>query len=357
MRMNSLYAMNAGEGPQSYFLNSSYQGGVIDVAKPIIEEEINTKLDIKNLPNRFCIADFGCSTGHNSFPAIQIITQAINQKYKSPKITSGTLEFSVFFNDAITNDFGTLFRSLPPNIRYHAKAVPGDFHGRLLQEYSLHFAYSSWSLHWLSTVPEAVADSSSPAWNKGEILYTRDRKLVCDAYLDQYEKDIGSFLESRAVEIVSGGLMTLLVPAVPDFWNPEREYTVTSDISYLLGSCLVDMAKKGRFNEAKVDSFNLPYYFPTPEQLKAILSKNQSFTTERFEIINDPGKHTLASVNARAAFFRAIHERLLSNHFGSDIMDELFELYMKKLEASPVFKNPDNDKTIVILAVLKRKLI
>ncbi|PIN26252.1 Loganate O-methyltransferase [Handroanthus impetiginosus] len=349
--------MNAGEGAHSYVRNSSYQSGVVDVAKPIIEEEIATKLDINTLQNRFCIADFGCSTGYNSFPAIEIITQAINKKYKSPENTSKTLEFYVFFNDVITNDFNTLFTSLPPHINYHAAAVPGHFHGRLLPEYSLHFAYSSWSLQWLSALPEAVADVGSPAWNKGEILYTRDRKLVCDAYLDQFEKDIGLFLESRTVEMVSGGLMVLLVPAVPDFWNPESEYTVTWDISYLLGSCLVDMAKKGRFSEAKVDSFNLPYYFPTPEQLKAILSKNQSFTIERFEIRDNPGKHTLASVNARAAFLRAVNERLVTDHFGSEIIDELFELYMEKLEASPVFLNPDNDKTIVILVVLKRKLI
>ncbi|PIN00488.1 Loganate O-methyltransferase [Handroanthus impetiginosus] len=238
-----LHAMNAGDGPHSYVQNSSYQRGVVDVAKPEIEEEIATKLDIKNLPNRFCIADFGCSTGHNSFPAIQIITEAINQKYKSPKITSESLEFSVFFNDVITNDFDTLFRSLPPDIHYHAAAVPGDFHCRLLPEYSLHFAYSSWSLQWLTAVPEAVADSGSPEWNKGEILYSRDRKEVCDAYLDQFEKDIESFLESRAVEMVSEGLMALLVPAVPDFWNPESEYTIPSDVN-LLGSCLVDMAEK-----------------------------------------------------------------------------------------------------------------
>ncbi|PIM99552.1 Loganate O-methyltransferase [Handroanthus impetiginosus] len=349
--------MNAGEGPHSYVRNSSCQRGVVDVAKPIIEEEIAAKLDINTRQNRFGIADFGCSTGYNSFPAIEIITQAINKKYKSPKNTSKTPEFYIFFNDVITNDFNTLFTSLPPNINYQAVAVPGDFHGRLLPEYSLHFVYSSWSLQWLSAVPEAVADGGSPAWNKGEILYTRDKTLVCDAYLDRFDKDIGSFLESRAVEMVSGGLMALLVPAVPEFWNPESEYTIPSDVGYLLGSSLMDMAKKGRFSEEKVDSFNLPYYFPTPEQLKVILIKNQSFTIERFEILNNPGKHTLASVNARAACFRAVHERLLTDHFGSAIIDELFELYTKKLEASPVFVNPDNDKTIVILAVLKRKLI
>ncbi|KAL0463505.1 UNVERIFIED_CONTAM: Loganic acid O-methyltransferase [Sesamum latifolium] len=353
-----LYSMNPGDGPHSYVQNSSYQRGVVDVAKPIIEDEIARKLDIKNLsstsPNCFWVADFGCSTGHNSFPAMQIVTQAICQKHASSGlITPKVPEVFVVFNDVITNDFNTLFTSLPPYRNYNAIGVPGDFHGRLLPESSLHFAYSSWALHWLSEVPKAVAESGSPAWNKGKILYTRDRKEVCAAYLNQYAKDIEAFLEARAVEMVSGGLMALLIPGVPASWNPDTEYTLPSDIN-LLGSCVMDMAKKGRFSEAKVDSFNLPFYFSTPEELKAILERSHSFTLERFEILNNPGKLTLPTVEARAGCFRAVHEGLLTNYFGSEIIDELFHMYTEKLAASLIFSNPNNDKSVVILVVLKR---
>ncbi|KAL0380832.1 UNVERIFIED_CONTAM: Loganic acid O-methyltransferase [Sesamum angustifolium] len=353
-----LYPMNPGDGPHSYVQNSSYQGGVVDIAKPIIEDEIARKLDIKNLsstsPNCFWVADFGCSTGHNSFPAMQFVTQAIYQKHASAGlITPKVPELFVVFNDVLTNDFNTLFSSLPLYRNYNAIGVPGDFHCRLLPESSLHFAYSSWALQWLTGVPKAVAESGSPAWNKGEILYTRDRKEVCAAYLNQYAKDTEAFLEARAVEMVSGGLMALLIPAVPASWNPETEYTLPSDVS-LLGSYLMDMAKKGRFSEAKVDSFNLPFYFTTPKELKAILERSHSFSLERLEILNNPRKHTLPTVEARAACFRAVHEGLLTNHFGSEIIDELFHMYAEKLAASPVFSNPNNDKSIVILAVLKR---
>ncbi|XP_011075915.1 probable S-adenosylmethionine-dependent methyltransferase At5g38780 [Sesamum indicum] len=358
-RTLDLYAMNAGDGPRSYVQNSSYQRGAVDIAKPIIEEEIARKLDIKHRsstsPNGFWVADFGCSTGHNSFPAMQIITRAIYRKHASSGlITSQIPEVFVLFNDVITNDFNTLFTSLPPRRRYTAIRLPGDFHSRLLPESSLHFAYSSWALQWLTQVPKEVAERDSPAWNNRAILYTRDRKEVCDAYLNQYAKDIEAFMEARAVEMVSGGLMAILVPAVPAFWNPETEYTIPSDLN-LLGSCLVDMAKTGKFSEAKVDSFNLPFYFTTPEQLKAILERSHSFTLERLEILNNPGKYTLPSVNARAAFYRAVLEGLLTDHFGSDIIDELFTLYMEKLAALPVFLNPDKDKSTVILAVLKRR--
>ncbi|KAL7143671.1 hypothetical protein ABFS83_08G207600 [Erythranthe nasuta] len=349
-------AMNAGDGPHSYAQNSSYQGGVVEVAKPIIEEAIATKLDIKlRGSSTIGVADFGCSTGHNSFPAMQIITRSIRQKLHRLDETI-TPEFYVYFNDLYSNDFNTLFSSLPPpdQRHYRAAGVAGDFHCRLLPESSLHFAYSSWSLHWLTGVPKGVDERDHPAWNKGEILYTTERKEVCEAYLKQYETDIDSFLKARAVEVVGGGLMALVIPGVPDFWDPKTEYTIPSDVN-LLGSCLMHMATMGRLSETKVDSFNLPYYFSTPKQLKSILERSDSFTIERMDILNNPGKHTLPTVKARAAFFRAVHERLLTDHFGSEIIDELFHLYMNKLESSPVFLNPYNDKSIVILAVLKRK--
>ncbi|KAL8463475.1 hypothetical protein ACS0TY_034211 [Phlomoides rotata] len=344
-----LFPMNAGIGPRSYVQNSSYQRGILDVAKPIIEEEILEKLNIKpSVKNGVSIADFGCSTGHNSFPAMDFITQAINHIHTSA-------EFQVLFNDVASNDFNTLFTSLPPNRIYHATGVPGDFHGRLLPESSLHFAYSSWSLQWLAQVPEAVADRSSLAWNRGAILYPAAKSNeVGEAYLEQYGKDMEAFLESRSVEMVGGGLMALLVPGVPQVWDPQSEYTIPCDIN-LLGSCLMDMAKMGRLSEAKIDSFNLPYYFTTPQQLKSILDRSHNFSIERMEILDNPGKHSLPSINARTAFYRAVHERLLADHFGGEIIDELFDLYKKKLAASPVFRNPNNDKTIVILAMLKRK--
>ncbi|XP_011070675.1 probable S-adenosylmethionine-dependent methyltransferase At5g38780 [Sesamum indicum] len=357
--VSNLYAMNGGEGPTSYAQNSSYQRGVVDVAKPIIEEEISMKLDVKQLlltnTKSFRIADFGCSTGHNSFPAMQIITEAVEKKFQTEGLNSQIPDFQVFFNDQVMNDFNTLFLSLPPQRSYHAAGVPGPFHGRLFPNASLDFAYCSCALNWLSEVPKAVADHNSPAWNNGKVHYTEARQEVFEAYSNHYVNDIGAFLNARAQELVQGGLMALLVPAVPAFKNSGTSYTTPTEMD-LIGSCLVDMAKKGRFGEEKVDSFNFPLYFTIPDELKTIIGRSDSFNIERMEILNNPGKRTLRSVNARATYLRAVFEGLLINHFGSEIMDELFELYTKKLAASPHFLDPDNEKSIIIFVLLKRKV-
>ncbi|GFP84713.1 probable S-adenosylmethionine-dependent methyltransferase at5g38100 [Phtheirospermum japonicum] len=336
------------------------QRGVVDAAKPIIEEEILTKLDTKHLSstqtNPFRIADFGCSTGHNSFPAIQIITEAVEKKFQTEKgSTSRTPDFHVFFNDQLMNDFNTLFHSLPPQRKYHAAGAPGPFHGRLLPNASLDFAYSSCALNWLSEVPKAVADRNSPAWNNGKVHYTGAKKEVYEAYSNHYANNIESFLKARAEELVSGGLMALLVPAVPTFKDSETSYTTPTEMD-LIGSCLVDMARNGILSEEKVDTFNFPLYFTIPEELKTIIERNQGFSIERMEILNNPGKRTLPSAYARATYLRAVFEGLLINHFGTEIMDELFDRYTKKLAASPLFLDPDNEKSIIIFVLLKRKV-
>ncbi|KAK4423502.1 Loganic acid O-methyltransferase [Sesamum alatum] len=347
-------AMNGGEGPNSYARNSSDQKGVVDVAKPIIEEEISRKLDIKHFSSTFRVADFGCSTGHNSFAAMQIITEAVRRRFEIEGLVSQIPDFHVFFNDKVTNDFNTLFNSLPSQRLYYAAGVPGSFHGRLLPKAALDFAYSSCAFNWLSEVPKAVLDNTSPAWNRGNIHYMGARKEVCEEYANHYAKDIKSFLDSRAEEMVPGGLMTLLVPAVPAFWDPDPAYTTTTEL-YLFGSCFMDMAKEGRFSEEKVDSFNIPVYLAIPQELKAIIERNDKYTIERMEVLDSPGRRNLTGPRDRAAYFRAASEGMMADHFGSEIIEELFDRYTKKLAGSPLFSDPDCDKSIMIFVLLHRK--
>ncbi|KAH6827800.1 hypothetical protein C2S53_017159 [Perilla frutescens var. hirtella] len=317
------YGMSAGDGPHSY-------RGALDAVKPILEEEIAAKFDIWSGQEALCIADFGCSTGHNSFEALRIIIEAIKRKHESSDLKIP--EFHVFFNDVVANDFNTLFSSLPTDRNYYVAAVPGDFHRRLLPPSSLHFAYSSWALMWLTEAPEAAEYGG-------------------DGYLEQFERDLDSFLKCRAVEMVDGGLMALLIPGVPALWDQEKEFTVASVVEPLR-SCLVNMAEKGRLSKAKIESFKVPQYFPNHQQLRAILERSESFSIERMETL----KHgrTSYSAEARAKSIRAALQTMIARHFGDEIIDELFHLYKEKLAASPIFRELNNDKTVVLLAILKR---
>ncbi|XVF82082.1 hypothetical protein PTKIN_Ptkin16aG0015400 [Pterospermum kingtungense] len=264
------YGMNGGDGPNSYAQNSVLQRGITEAAKVIISEEIANKLDIQELSlassKLLRIADLGCSYASNTILAIQNIIEAIECKFQSHGLISP--EFHVFFNDLVTNDFNSLFASLPVGRKYYAAGVPGSFYDRLFPKASLHFVYSSSALHWLS-------------------------------------KDMDSFLKARVKELVPGGLMALVIPASPDVASHPQE--VGSSELELLGSCLVDMAKMGIVSEVKVDAFNVPAYFTSPKELRQIVEGNGCFSIERMDILNNPNKHqVLPDLRQRVLFIRVL---------------------------------------------------
>ena len=84
---------------------------MIEAAKCEIVQAIKEKLE-NDWPKTFVIADYGCSTGPNAFLAVQNIVEAVELKNKSLQ-QSPPLEFHVFFNDLVDNDFNTLFNALP----------------------------------------------------------------------------------------------------------------------------------------------------------------------------------------------------------------------------------------------------
>ncbi|CAA3022463.1 probable S-adenosylmethionine-dependent methyltransferase At5g38100 [Olea europaea subsp. europaea] len=228
----------------SYTKNSSYQRGVIDAAKLHIQSAIAKKLQPENFAtlDAFSIADLGCSVGPNTFFSVQNILEAVKLKYKIHESNTRILEFQVFFNDHSMNDFNTLFKYLPPYREFCASGVPGSFYSRLLLRASLHFVHSSYSLHWLSQVPKEV---------------TNRKEEITKAYLSQHAMDMANFLSARAEEVVPGGLMTIVVP--------------------------------GLIDEEKVDSFNIPAYCTRPQELEAVIQKNECFTIESIEFALSDG--------------------------------------------------------------------
>ncbi|PKI34324.1 hypothetical protein CRG98_045286 [Punica granatum] len=324
------HPMNAGDGNYSYHKNSYFQAPILptSVTKEKIDEAIATVLDITRFSTEalasFTIADLGCSVGPNTFIVVQNIIEAVRCKYGSQ-----VPDFQVFFNDHTANDFNTLFTSFPPEKNYYAAGVPG--------------------------VPKELLDEGSPAWNKGRIHYTSAPENVGDAYKSQFAKDMRDFFNARGKEIVSGGLMALIMPGTQD-GVPHSQ--VPSGVNYdLLGFSLMDMAKEGIIRESDVDSFNLPVYAPTPQEMTELVNANGCFGIERMELTAPRSKiKGLIDGQACMMHLRAGMEGIISKHFGSEIIDELFDRFLKKaddefaerLEAS--FQNSTQ-----LLVVLKRK--
>uniref|UniRef100_A0ACD5ZGP5 Uncharacterized protein n=1 Tax=Avena sativa TaxID=4498 RepID=A0ACD5ZGP5_AVESA len=119
---------------------------------------------------------------------------------------------------------------------------------------------------------------------------------------------------------------------------------------------------KGRVVKEKLDSFNVPYYVPSVKEVKALIKKNSLYDIEHigvFESNWDPqddseSDRVLDSAKSAANVakcIRAVLEPLIVDHFGKEIVEELFVVY-----ASNVAKHLEKAKAkypIIIVSLKK----
>lgn len=349
--MERVLHMNAGLGDCSYAQNSFFQRRGSDIVKPILEETLLSMKMMMECCNTFRIADLGCSSSPNAIFTAQNITNTLKAKYTAAGISLP--QFQVFFNDLPASDFNSLFRILPSfslntdnhnqeeavDRSYFAAGVPGSFYGRLFPDKALHFVHSSFGLHWFSQVPAEILEKNSATWNKGNIFCHGGCRAVGEAYFLQFQRDFNTFLRSRAEEMVGGGRMfLLLLGRTPHDPTDQGPFGLAFK---LLGTILNELVNQGFIEEEKVDSFNIPIYYPCPEEVSNEIAKEGSFEVQRLELLrrseNVPKEKLEAktgSASAKESYgktlskqLRAVLESLMKHHFGEEIMVALFEKY------------------------------
>nr|UMB49592.1 salicylic acid methyltransferase [Geranium robertianum] len=319
-------------GANSYANNSILQRVVISKTRIMVERAIQTMHLNKSFPeNCFTMADLGCSYGPNTLLSVSHIMEAIAGLYESP------LELQVFLNDLPTNDFNSVFMSLPDlfekkgcaTLPCYISGMPGSFYGRLFPISSLHLVHSSYSLQWLSQVPRGIEN------NKGHIYMAKTSPSnVFEAYLNQFQTDFGNFLSNRAKEMKPGGAMILT------FIGRSSDDPKTNDCCLfweLLSKSLLDMASEGMVEESDVDSFNIPNYYPSKREVKEIVEREGSFIIDEMDSFGvnwgaSYGDNELEENSCgrnMANCIRAVSETMLTSQFGEGVMDELFGRYAK----------------------------
>ncbi|XP_022133322.1 salicylate carboxymethyltransferase-like [Momordica charantia] len=337
--------VNGGRGDTSYASNSLLPQKVISMTRPIVKEAItNFFCRSTNFPTTLTTADLGCSSGSNTLMFVSdLIKQVEDIRHKFHK---KPLEYQVFLNDLHGNDFNAIFTSLPSFVEdlktqlggglgpCFFNGVPGSFYGRLFPTKSLHFVYSSYSLHWLSQVPKGIEN------NKGEIFMgSTSPKSVLEAYYKQFQKDFSMFLKSRAEELAIGGRMVLTMIGRTSEDSSSQEYCY---VWGFLSLALNNMVAEGIVGAKKVDSFNIPNYMPSPSEMKGEILNEGSFTIDRLEVsrINwdfyDTESHQ-PNIFVDSGYYitqniRSVIEPLLICHFGETIIEELFYRYRKIID-------------------------
>uniref|UniRef100_A0ACD6AN28 Uncharacterized protein n=1 Tax=Avena sativa TaxID=4498 RepID=A0ACD6AN28_AVESA len=369
MKATSGVRMATGNGDNSYAANSRLQEKAILETRPVLckaIEDVYTSLSTRR--STIVVADLGCSSGPNTLLVVSEVIRAIRDcAHKSEEREHG-LEVQFFLNDLPGNDFNLVFRSLehfenpsgkeeaPP---HYVAGLPGSYYGKLFPRQSVHLFHSSYSLMWRSKVPLEL--SSCTHLNEGNIyIGKRTPPSVIKLFQEQFRKDFELFLTLRSRELVSGGRMLLTF-----IGRKSEEMLMHGDVTTvfeLVAKSLCSLVQKGCVKKEKLDSFNLPYYAPSVKEVKALINKNGLFNIEHVKLFEsnwDPqddseGDDVLDCTNSGANVakcIRAVLEPLIVDHFGEDIIEELFMVY-----ASIVAKHLEKAKAKypIIMVSLKK---
>lgn len=344
MEVVNVLHMNGGLGDSSYANNSLVQRKAISMANSIIEEAI-TKVHMSrfsfsnNPPNKMvlCIAELGCSSGPNTFfvpsQVIDIVNTLCHKSSRKPP------QFQIYLNDLPGNDFNSIFQSHLPTFyrQLHSSstscfvsAVPGSFYGRLFLPNTIHFLHSSYSLMWLSKVPDGVE------MNKDNIyISSATPPTVLNAYANQFQQDFSTFLRCRSEEVVSGGKMVLTILGRKSNDPKSKEGCY---IWELLGVSLQQLVSEGLIEQHKLHSFHIPQYTPSPQEVATEVQKQGSFIIDHLGASEITWASCCPTAQEKgdcgydvAKCMRSVAESLLIKHFGDAVIDHLFDIYRQLL--------------------------
>ncbi|KAF7005749.1 hypothetical protein CFC21_020851 [Triticum aestivum] len=350
MKVEDVLHMATGDGENSYAANSRIPMKAMLKNRPLLQRTVEEVYASLSPASTMVVADLGCSSGPNALFIVAEVTGMISDYNQNTNEQHG-VELQFLLNDLPKNDFNLIFQSLdqfhtvtrkgegdeaatPP---YYVVGLPGSFYNRLCPSQSVHLFHSSYSLHWLSKVPEQL--SSGNYVNEGNIHIGKTTPhSIANLFREQFQIDFELFLTLRSKELISGGRMFLML-----LGRKSEEMLTHGEIGTvweLLSESLQSLVLKGRVEETKLDSFNLPLYAPSVEEVKAVINRTKLFSIEHagtVEVNWDPqdddsdDEHMVldpaSSGRNLSMTIRSVLEPLIAGHFGEGIIDELFAVY------------------------------
>ncbi|XP_058079558.1 gibberellic acid methyltransferase 2 [Magnolia sinica] len=348
--LHRILCMQGGDDDGSYAKNSEAPASAITLSKPLLIQAIHS-MKLFEGEASLRIADLGCATGYNTLATIELLVESLRRRYD--KECGCVPEFEAFFSDLPSNDFNSLFRSLPTlhdskKQHYYAAGVPGSFYYRLFPKGKLHMAVSLSALHWLSQIPEVVLDKRSPAWNKGRAWIDGAKKEVVEAYAKQSEEDLMAFLRCRREEIVVGGVLFILMAGRQGSQPPENQLgdpdsRAKHPFTSSMDQAWEDLLNEGLIDEELRDTFNIPAYMRSTDEVKVAFDLCTGFEIQTLEYqrilehskekqeewIKDPVSYGRAKANLVRATLKPIVEAYL----GPKLSDELFKRFERRASA------------------------
>ncbi|KMZ71853.1 hypothetical protein ZOSMA_173G00030 [Zostera marina] len=343
VKLESIFSMKGGNEESSYAKNSQAQAAHVKATLHLLKDAIdNMSLSApKSNTLPFTVADLGCSCGTNTFFLMDYIINNISKRYEVGD-SEKPPEFQAFFSDLPSNDFNTLFklmscsdnaemRTPTPYCSYYAAGVPGSFHHRLFPSRSIDVFSSIFSLHWLSKLPKTIREAGMEGYNKGKISAHGASEATAEAYRKQFESDLGRFLQCRAEEMKTDGIMFLVLLGRESLDPTDQGTTALMFANHFQGAW-DDLVKEGLLEAERRDEFNLPIYSPNLEEFRNLVEANSHFAINKLELVacgsplvidckEDADEVGRVLMN----ICRSCVEVLVEAHIGKSLSNELFK--------------------------------
>ncbi|CAA7019377.1 unnamed protein product [Microthlaspi erraticum] len=361
--------MKGGTGEHSYATNAHDQRRASYETRHVVVEHVREMLKKIAFPGYIKVADFGCSSGENTLLVLSLIFNTIMESYQH--IGQNLPEIDFCLNDLPENDFNTTFKLVPSFLeklemdvrgRCFVSGVPGSFYSRLFPSKSLYFIHSSFSVHWLSKIPDGLE-------NNTKNIHIKDPcpPNVYKSYFNQFKKDFSLFLKLRSEETVPNGHMVLT------FMGRKVSNPLFKDcfqIWSMLSDCVLDLVSEGVVKESDMESFNIPFYNPNEEEVKEVVLEEGSFEINKIEKMEhilpykidgseeeedeDLSLH-LETGKKHASWARSITEPLLVAHFGDAIIDPVFDKYARYMAKYLSVSHHRPNTTLIFVVSLTKK--
>ncbi|CAN6236580.1 unnamed protein product [Urochloa humidicola] len=182
----------------------------------------------------------------------------------------------------------------------------------------------------LSQVSVEAVDRGSLAYNKGKVFVHGASGATGAAYARQFRADMARFLRCRAAELKRGGAMFLVCLGRP---SSATAPTDQGSLGLLLGdlfqSSWDDLVREGVMDGEKMDSFNVPVYAPTLEELREAVAADGAMGPP--PAVDRPGDPAAVG-RTMAKNVRSILGVLVDAHLGAALGGELFDRLRRRAE-------------------------
>ena len=250
---------------------------VMDNAAGLILDALDRKPP-ENNAEPFTMTDMGAADGGTSLDMVGRVLHHVRELAPGRPLR-------MIYTDLPRTDFSALFRNVHglegretyaaelDNLFIHASAT--SFHQQIVPEGSLDLGHSATASHYITEVPEEIPD---------HLHMVRAEGAVRRAFQEKGAKDWKNFLELRAKELRTGGLLALFNFGIDEEgrWLGHTGGVSMFDTFNALWS---EMTEEGVLSQSEYRATNFPQVYRTVEEFRAPFdaSEVEGLELERIE--------------------------------------------------------------------------